>query len=115
MSVFESLNNTTDKAQDLGENYFNVSQDYFKLKIFQQIGFSISLFAKIFFIGSLIILAFLFMAIAGSIAIGEALENDSLGYLIVGGLALILGYIAFLLRKRIEKIILIKLSEKFFN
>ena len=115
MSVFESINNTTDKAQDLGENYLKYSHKYIKLKIFQQISFSITLFAKVFSIGCLLVLAFLFLAISGSIAIGDALGNVALGYLIIGGVLLLLAFLTFLIRSKIERLILRTLSEKFFN
>ena len=115
MSVFESLNNTTDKATDLGETYLKTSHQYFKLKVFQQISFSISLFAKLFAIGSLLIIAFLFLAISASIAIGESLNNLALGYLIVGGITLLFALFVFYMRKSLEKVVLKTLSEKFFN
>ena len=53
MTVFESLNNTTDKATDTAERYVKTSKDYLKLKIFQQLTISISLVSKFAVIGSL--------------------------------------------------------------
>ena len=51
MSVFESLNNTTDKATDIGERYIKASHQYLRLKIFQQLTSSVSLMAKVLIIG----------------------------------------------------------------
>jgi|KNS7NT10metaT_FD_contig_41_519576_length_1625_multi_7_in_0_out_0_4 hypothetical protein len=115
MSVFENLHNTTDKATDLGEKYIKTSHQYFRLKIFQQISFSISLFAKLFAIGSLIFIAFIFLAICSAIAIGDALENAALGYLIVGGIFIIFSIIMYFSRRFLETIVIRTLSEKFFN
>ena len=36
MTVFESLNKTTDKATDTAERYVKTSKEYFKLKVFQK-------------------------------------------------------------------------------
>ena len=113
MSVFENLHNTTDKATDLGEKYIKTSRQYFRLKIFQQVSFSISLFAKLFAIGSLLFIAFLFLAIYSALAIGSLFNNPAYGFLIVAGIFILLGLLMYLLRKSLETLVIRTLSEKF--
>ena len=113
MSVFENLHNTTDKATDLGEKYIKTSRQYFRLKIFQQVSFSISLFAKLFAIGSLLFIAFLL-----ELNLFPPLllyNNPAYGFLIVAGIFILLGLLMYLLRKSLETLVIRTLSEKFFN
>ncbi|WP_452219648.1 hypothetical protein [Lacinutrix salivirga] len=115
MSIFESLNNTTDKATDLGDKYVKTSHDYLKLKAFQQLSLSISMIVKLFAIGSLVFLGLIFLAISSAIAIGNALESFTLGCLIVALIFIICAVIVYFLRKHIDKKIIRKISIKFFN
>ncbi len=59
MNVFESLNETSNKAVDIGEKYVEASHQYLKLKIFQQLTGAMSLFGKMLLIGSFLFIAFL--------------------------------------------------------
>ncbi|WP_452228796.1 MULTISPECIES: hypothetical protein [unclassified Lacinutrix] len=115
MSVFESLNNTSDKAADLSKKYLKTSQDYITLKAFQQLTSSISLIVKLFAVGSLVFLGLLFLAISGAIAIGNALGNLALGCLIVALTFVVLAILVYVLRKHIDRKIIQKIAIKFFN
>jgi hypothetical protein len=58
----------------------------------------------------------LFCSIAGAFAIGSYLENNALGFLIVGGIYVVATGFLFLVKdKIIEGPILEKFSEIFFN
>jgi len=115
MTVFESLNETTNKATDAAEKYANTSKEYFKLKVFQQLSLTLSLATKVLIIGGLMGLAFIFIAVAGAIAIGEELDSLPLGYLIVGIIFLILSIIIYSLRNRINTKVITAVSDKFFD
>ncbi|MEM5564367.1 hypothetical protein WNY78_04600 [Psychroserpens sp. AS72] len=115
MTVFESLNETTDKATDTAERYLKTSKDYFVLKVFQQLTLTLSFLTKFAVIGVLITLAFIFMAVAGAMAIGEKLDNLPLGYLIVGFIFLILSLIVYFFRNRINSKIISSVGDKFFD
>ena len=111
--MFEGLNETSTKAVNVGQKYIESSKEYFKLKIFQQLAISISLVGKVLAVGSFVFIAFLFFAISFTIVLGQWLENYALGSCIVGFVFLIISIILYLLRKRINTIVLSKLSEKF--
>ncbi len=115
MTIFESLNTTTDKAIDSAEKYVNKSQAYLRLKIFQQITVSLSLVVKLAIIGGLIMLAVIFTAVSAALAIGDALQNTSAGYLIVGTCFLVLALIVYYFRKHIERKIITAMSVKYFD
>mgnify|MGYP003109120999 FL=1 len=115
MNIFESLNETSGKMLDAGENYVEKSQAYYKLKIFQQLTVSISLVAKGLVIGGLLAIGLFFLAFASALAIGQWLDNLALGYLIVAGLFLIATGVIYLKRAAINTIIIKSLSTKFFD
>ncbi len=114
-SIFESINNTSDKAVDISEKYLKDSHDYYKLKIFQQLTISISLVAKVLIIGGLLFIGLIFLSVAAAIFIGQQLGNVALGYLVVAGIFLIIGIIIYVSRNIINKKIIETLSLKFFN
>ena len=115
MTVFESLHNTTDKAADNAEKYLKTSQEYFKLKVFQQLAITTSMFAKFAIIGGLLGLGLIFLSVAGAIAIGEALGNVAIGYVIVSLVFFLLAVIAYKLKKKFDLQIIKLLSDKFFD
>ena len=115
MSVFESLNNTADSATDIGEKYIKTSHRYFKLKVFQQLTVTVSFLGKALIIGALILAGLIFTAFAAAIAIGRALDNLSLGYLIIGLIFCLLAFIAYYLRAHINRKVISSMSQKFFD
>ena len=115
MTIFESLNNTTDRAVDSAEKYIKTSRAYLRLKVFQQITLSLSLVVKMAIIGALVLLAIIFTAVSAAIAIGNALDSISLGYLIVGACFLLLALVIYYLRKHIERKLIATMSEKYFD
>lgn len=114
-NIFESINNTSDKAVDIGEKYLRDTQDYYKLKIFQQLTVSISMIAKAFLIGGLLFIGLIFVSIAAALALGDLLNSNAIGYLIVATIFLILGGIIYSNRSNINHSIIKKMSPKFFN
>ncbi|UOB16719.1 hypothetical protein [Abyssalbus ytuae] len=115
MGIFNSINNTSNKAVRIGEHFLKTSQDYYTLKAFQQIAYSFSLLSKIMIVGSLALLGLVFVTIAGALALGEYLGSTPLGCLLVGALLLLLGCIVYLLRKNIDRKIIRKMSNNFFD
>ncbi len=114
-NIFESINNTSDKAVGVGEKYLQDTQDYFKLKIFQQLTVSVSMVTKVLVIGGLLFIGLIFISVAAALAIGDWLDNTALGYLIVAGFFLITGALLYTNRNLIDKEIIKKMSPKFFN
>ncbi|MEZ4803409.1 MAG: phage holin family protein [Gelidibacter sp.] len=114
-NIFESINNTSDKAVDIGEKYINDTQEYYRLKIFQQLTVSISLVAKVLVIGGLLFIGLIFLAVAAALAIGDWLDNVALGYVIVSGAFLVICAIVYYSRSFINHKVITKLSPKFFD
>ncbi|SFN74097.1 hypothetical protein SAMN04487989_103135 [Bizionia echini] len=115
MNVFESIGDKTDRATDIGEKYIKVSHQYFRLKLFQQLTFSVSMVAKLVVIGAFIILGIIFGAVAVAISIGNFYNSLPIGYLSVAMLFFLLGLILYFTRKSINTFIIKKMSLKFFT
>ncbi|MBP1841604.1 hypothetical protein [Formosa algae] len=115
MNVFESLNETSNKAKDIGERYVESSHQYLKLKIFQQLTGAMSLFGKMLLIGAMLFIAFLFLAMSAALAIGYLFNNFAIGTLIVGGSFLLIAFVIYLLRRRIDQKFIEVMSENFFD
>lgn len=115
MAIIESINNVTNKAVEVGEDYIKSSQEYYTLKIFQQLSYSFSTLYKIIIIGSFLLLGVIFITISGALYLGEFLNSMPLGCLIVGGILFIVAGVVYLLRKYIDKSVIHKVGNKFFN
>jgi len=71
---------------------------------------------KFFLIAICLMIVLLFISVAGAIAIGNLLDSNALGFLIVAGIYLIIALLLFLVKDKIvEGPILEKFSEIFFN
>lgn len=115
MSVFKSFNITTNKAIEKGEDFIKSSEKFYKLKLFQMVTASISMLLKFAIFGLFIIIAFLFIAVGISTAIGNYLNNETAGHLIVALLFTVFAFISYKLRHYIENIVIRKLSLSFFE
>ena len=115
MNIFESIKETSEKLTGAGETYFKKSQEYYTLKVFQQLSISISLVTKVLVIGGLLFIAILFLALALAMLIGESLENVALGYVITAISFLLITGVIYLKRHHINNKVVRSLSTKFFN
>ncbi|MCK0124420.1 phage holin family protein [Gelidibacter sp. F2691] len=115
MNVFESINNTSNKATDIGEQYLDKTQQYYKLKVFQHVSYSISMLGKAIAIGGVLFIGLIFLAFASAIAIGDLLGHAAWGYLIVGGIFMIGALIIYKTRHLIDGVIIKKIQSKIFK
>lgn len=115
MSVLDSLNETSNKAVDVGEEFITKTQEYYKLKIFQQIVVVVSMLGKALIIGSLGFLSIVFLMVAGTIYLGNLLDNLALACLIIGAVLFLIVLIIYNNRVKIENAVTKKISLKFFN
>ena len=114
--AFEELEENTENIQNQTQIYIESNLAYYKLWGFKVAMKSTTMIVKF----SLIVLCFLmvlfFCSIAGAFAIGKALDSYPLGFLIIGGIYMVLTLLLFLIKDKIvEGPILEKFSEIFFN
>lgn len=114
--AFEELKENTENIQEQAKAYLEGTAAYYKLRGFKVAMKSTTMILKF----SLLLLSFgmvlLFCSVAAALAIGTALNSYAFGFLIVGGIYLVITGILFSVKDRIvEGPILEKFSEIFFN
>lgn len=115
MSLIDSLNHKSSEAVDIGKKYAETTKEYYQLKFFQQITNAFSFLSKMAVIGGLLFLGLIFMTVSGAIALGNALGSIILSCLIIGLALMLLALLFFFLRKQIDKTVIKKMSDTFFD
>ncbi len=115
MSIFDDVNQTTNKASDIGERYIKTSHQYFRLKVFHQLTLSFSMIVKAVIIGLLSFVGLLFFSVALVVELSKVYESLTIGCVIVGFLYLLLALIMYVLKSKINKFVIRKIGSKFFK
>ncbi|MDO4727514.1 MAG: competence protein [Bacteroidota bacterium] len=113
--VFGKLRESIDQLKYETKNLIDSNAAYYKLWVFKVITKTSSSLLKLLLIGIFLTMVFLFFSIAGALAVGYALDNMALGFLIVGGVYLIVSLCIYYTRHLIEKPVIKRLSEIFYN
>ena len=115
MGVIDSLNETSNKAIDVGEVYYKKTQEYYRLKVFQQLTMTTGVLLKMAVMGGLAFLALMFITVSGVVFLANIIESMVGACLIAGALFLVLLVLAYVFRSKIDSMLVRKLSDKFFN
>jgi cytochrome c biogenesis protein CcdA len=114
--AFEELKEHTEDIQKEAQAYIENSVAYYKLWGFKVAMKSTTMILKFALIAISLTMVLFFCSLAGAFAIGQALDSYALGFLIIGGIYLVVTGLLFLIKdKVVEGPILEKFSEIFFN
>ena len=113
--AFEELKENFTEAEASAKSYLESSHQFYKLKGFKVMMKAIVVFAKIASVSVMLVLALLFLSASAAFWAGEALGSNALGFLIVGGFYILIGIIIYLLRHHLNKPLLKKFSEFYFD
>jgi hypothetical protein len=113
--AFEELKTDLSDTREAAREYLESSAEYYKLRTFKFVMRATIALVVVLFVGMLGSLAVLFLSIAASIEIGGHFNNYTYGFLIVGGLYLVLGIIGYALRGRLEAPVLRQFSRYYFE
>ena len=114
--AFEELKEHTEEIQDQAQAFFETNLAYYKLWGFKVAMKSTTMILKFTLIAICLGMVLLFSSVAGALAIGNFLGSYPYGFMIVGGIYLVLSGILFLIKDKIvEGPIQEKFSEIFFN
>ncbi|WP_209401223.1 phage holin family protein [Pseudozobellia sp. WGM2] len=113
--AFEEIKENFSEAEASAKSYVDSSAQFYKLKGFKVMMKAIVIFAKIALVSVMLLLALLFLSASTAFWVGEALDSNALGFLVVGGFYILVGLILFLLRQRLNKPLLKKFSEFYFD
>ena len=115
MGVIDSLEQTSGEAISSGEEWLKASKRYYELRVFKQLALGATSLFKLFTIGSVILLGFLFLTISVALWLGDYFGSLVHGFLITGGGIMFTALILFLSRKGFEKRIIKQLSKTYFD
>lgn len=114
--AFEELKENAENMQHQAQSYIESNVAYYKLRGFKVAMKSVTMIFKFTLIVVCFLMVLLFISISAAFAIGNYLNSNALGFLIVGGIYLILTGLLFTIKdKTVEGPILEKFSEIFFN
>lgn len=113
--AFEDLKEDVSDSQRAAREYIDSTGEYYKLRTFKFVMQVINALILVLFLGTLGILSLLFISTAASIKIGQSLDSMAQGFLIVGGIYLLLGLLAYAIRGRLESSVIKKFSKYFFE
>ncbi|HLF50981.1 competence protein [Flavobacterium sp.] len=114
--AFEELKENTENIQEQAQAYIESNLAYYKLWGFKVAMKSTTMIFKFALIVLCFLMVLLFCSIAAAFSIGKALDSYPTGFLIIGGIYLIITLLLFLIKDKIvEGPILEKFSEIFFN
>ncbi|WP_299674942.1 hypothetical protein [uncultured Tenacibaculum sp.] len=115
MSILKSIDTTSEKAVHKTEEFLNHSKKYYELKIFQILTSSISLIFRFAIVGIFLLIAFIFLAVFASSAIGNYLNSEVLGYIVVALIFILFAFVGYLGKNYIENKVIKSLSKKYFD
>ncbi|WP_036150679.1 phage holin family protein [Maribacter forsetii] len=115
MGIIDSLNETSDKAIDVGEVYYKKTQEYYRLKVFQQLTMTTGMLLKTAVFGGLGFMALVFITVAGVVYLAKVIDSMVGACLIAGAFFGVLLILAYVFRRKIDNLLVKKLSVKFFN
>ncbi|ESU30035.1 hypothetical protein FLJC2902T_05260 [Flavobacterium limnosediminis JC2902] len=113
---FENLKEKADDIQDHLKNAIDSTIAYYKLWLFKVIMKSTTMVVKVLLMSLLFLFFLLFTSVALALYLGQLTDNYVLGFLIVGGIYVVLLLIAYFIKDKIvEGNVLEKFSKVFFN
>ncbi len=113
--AFEELKENLSGVDNDVRSFIEHNKEYYKLLVFKVLMQVITSFTKMLFIGAIIFFVLFLLSLTASIAIGQFLGNMLYGFLIVSVFFIILGVILYLLRNKLDKPLIKKFSENYFD
>ncbi|MDX1333803.1 MAG: hypothetical protein R3252_12290 [Robiginitalea sp.] len=113
--AFEELKNDLSDSQRAAREYIESTADYYKLKTFKFVMKAAIALTLVLLLGTLGLLALFFLSVAASAAIGNYLGNTTQGFVVVGGFYLVLCFLAYLFRSKLEGPVLRNFSKHYFE
>jgi hypothetical protein len=113
--AFEEIKENFVESDARVRSYIDLSKEYYQLKGFKFLMHGVTALSKLLMVLTAGMMALLFLSIAASYGIGQSLDNTSYGFLCVGLFYMVLGIIAYALRNKLNKPILRKFSDFYFE
>jgi len=113
--AFEEIKKNLSEVDDEVRSYVENSLAFYKLKSFKIFMKGVTTFSKILLLALIILPTIIILSIAAAFGLGDLLDNTFYGFLIVAGVFIIIVFIVFLLRNRLDKPLLKQFSKYYFD
>ncbi|MBU2945297.1 hypothetical protein [Zobellia uliginosa] len=113
--AFEALKKDLIDVDTDVRSYIEISEEYYKLRIFKVLTGSVASITQSLCIGAILFLAVFMFSLGVSIAINEAMGDFYSGFLIVGTFYVVIAIMFYLFRHILHRPLLRNFSKHFFN
>ena len=113
--AFEEIKEQIGDVEDGVKSYVKNSLDFYRLQSFKSMMKGITMATKVLVIGGVVSMALLFLSISLAVLFAMLLNNTAQGFLLVGGIYVLIGLILWSVRKRFEKPLLKSFSKFYFD
>lgn len=113
--AFKELKNDLMEADADIRSYLELTEEYIELKIFKILMRFVTTSIKSILITLGVLFVLFFLSVGVSFAIGDNLNSNYLGFIIVAGFYLVISLLIYLFRKQLNKPILAKFSSHYFE
>jgi hypothetical protein len=113
--AFDEIKENFAEADSRVRSYIERSSEYYQLKGFKFLMLGITSFSKVLLLAAIGFIALFFLSVAASFGIGQSLDNTFYGFLCVGLFYVVVGLIAYAARHKMDKPILKRFSEFYFE
>ncbi|MDF0714811.1 phage holin family protein [Muricauda sp. 334s03] len=113
--AFEEIKEQIDHVEDGVKSYVKISLDFYRLQSFRSMMKGITMATKVLLIAGVVSMALLFLSLSVAFWFGTMLDSTAQGFLIVGGFYVLVGIVLYLMRRKIEKPLLKKFSNFYFD
>jgi len=113
--AFEELKQDLTEAEADVKSYLENSEEYLKLKIFKVLMGLITAGAQLILVSAISLLALVILSFAAAFAIGNELQSDTLGFVIVGVFYVLVALLSYALKDRLNAPLLRTFSKNYFD
>ena len=114
--AFKTLSENLEESGAKAQEYIKNTSEYYKLRTFKTVTKGAISLVNFLVLGIFLLLVLLFVSIGIALWLNNVLENSYAGYFIVAGFYIVIMLLLVIFGKKpIEKILLIKFSDMFFD
>ena len=114
--AFKTLSENLEESGAKAQEYIKNTSEYYKLRTFKTVTKGAISLVNFLVLGIFLLLVLLFVSIGIALWLNNVLENSYAGYFIVAGFYIVIMLLLVIFGKKpIEKILLLKFSDMFFD
>lgn len=114
--AFKTLSENLEESGAKAQEYIKNTSEYYKLRTFKTVTKGAISLVNFLVLGIFLLLVLLFLSIGIALWLNNVLKNSYAGYFIVAGFYIVIMLLLVILGKKpIEKILLLKFSDMFFD